>query len=283
MCSILVILYFTQYCSIHFTPCILAQHSSEMGRDYLSAAKHDLAKQSNIQEVIVNNVGDILKQIESEIAHVVDTCVRSGEILETTGDFIKHRVKEHNVARFYCNWKTHKYQPTQTEFALAAVRGIVSCSGTPDEHLADYLDFILNPGMKQQRSYLKGTKDFLIWVEKLKAQYPDLPPLFSFLTVDYCAMYPSMPDSLILPAVRQYLEGRTEQKPSAVRTMELLEITRKNNYFEFGDQIFQQVGGTSIGKKHAPSLCCLGAGKLEEEKLYPEECFRKIVLKDKYW
>ena len=31
--------------------------------------------------------------------------------------------------------------------------------------------------------------------------------------------------------------------------------------------MFQQVGGTSIGKKHAPSLCCLGAGKLEEEQI----------------
>ena len=26
------------------------------------------------------------------------------------------------IFTFYCNWKAHKYQPTQTEFALAAVR-----------------------------------------------------------------------------------------------------------------------------------------------------------------
>ena len=178
--------------------------------DYISAATNDLSKQENIQEINVGSVENLLKEIELEIARVVDTCVQSGEILSTTADFIKHKVKKHNVARFYCNWKTHKYQPTQTEFALAAVRGIVSCSGSPDENLADFLDFILSPGMKQQRSYLKGTKDFLIWIEKLKKQYPDLPPLFSFLTVDYCAMYPSMPDSLILPAVRDYLDGRQE-------------------------------------------------------------------------
>ena len=27
----------------------------------------------------------------------------------------------------------------------------------------------LNPGMQKQRSYLKGTKDFLVWIEKLKS------------------------------------------------------------------------------------------------------------------
>ena len=107
----------------------------------------------------------------TEEAHVVDACVESGEMLSTTGSFIKHKVKEHSLARYYCNWKTHKYQPTQTEFALAAVRGIVSCSGTTDENLADFLDYLLNPGMKRQRAYLKGTKDFLMWIEDFKVQY----------------------------------------------------------------------------------------------------------------
>ena len=148
---------------------------------------------------------------------------------------------------------------------MAAVRGIVSCIGTAHENLADFLDYLLNPGMKRQRAYLKGTKDFLMWIEDFKVQYPQIPPFFAFLTIDYCSMYPSMPDDLILPAVREYLESRTEKKPSTAKTLELLEVTQRNNLFEFGEKVFKQVGGTSIGKKHAPSRCCLGAGKLEEE------------------
>ena len=239
-----------------------------------------ITKQSNIQETHANNVENIVSEMETEIARVVKTCVTSGEILSTTAEFIMHKAKKHDVARFYCNWKTHKYQPTQTEFALAAVRGIVSCSGTPDENLADFLDYILSPGMKQLRSYLKGTKDFLSWIEKLKQQYPQLPPLFAFLTVDYTTMYPSMPDRLILPAVKDFLDSRSVRKPSTQKTMELLEITQVNNYFKFGEKMFKQVGGTSIGKKHAPSLCCLGAGKLEEEQIFPSENYRSLVLKD---
>ena len=89
-----------------------------------------------------------------------------------------------------------------------------------------------------------------------------------------------MRDDLILPAVREYLESRTEQKPSTANTLELLEVTQRNNLFEFGEKVFKQVGGTSIGKKHAPSLCCLGAGKLEEELIFPSEQFRNLVIKD---
>ena len=119
------------------------------------------------------------------------------EIREQTAEYIMHMTNEHKLARYYIKWKTHKCQPTMTEFATAAVRGIVSCSGTADEKACDFLDFILNPGMRQLRSYIQGTKDFLVWIEKLKVQYPELPPLFSFLTMDFKAMYPSTPDNLL--------------------------------------------------------------------------------------
>ena len=90
-----------------------------------------------------------------------------------------------------------------------------------------------------------------------------------------------MPDNLILPAVQEFLDARGEKNPTTAKTMELLEITQRNNIFKFGEQIFKQVGGTSIGKKHAPSLCCLGAGKLEEDEIFPAGPFRNLVLKDK--
>jgi hypothetical protein len=134
------------------------------------------------------------------------------------------------IFTFYCNWKAHKYQPTQTEFALAAVR---------NKRLS-VLDL--------QNVRTVSSTSTTVWV------------------LD-CRLYCHVPKyaCLILPAVKDYLESRSEKKPSTQKTMELLKITQENNYFKFGEQMFQQAGGTSIGKKHAPSLCCLGAGRLEEE------------------
>ena len=250
--------------------------------DYISSALNDLGKQRNINEIDPNTDKiALIENVEEEIVTIVGKMIEDGEILETTANYITHKSKEHKVARFYCNWKCHKYSPTQTEFSAAAVRGIVSCIGTPDEKVCDFLDYILNPGMQKLRSFLTGTKDFLIWIEKLKTQYPELPPLFGILTIDYKAMYPSMPDNLVLPAVREYLDSRTElNKPSTRRTMELLEITRNNNYFEFGEHLYKQEGGTSIGKKHAPDTACLGAGKFEEDNVLPSQEFQNIVLND---
>ena len=47
--------------------------------------------------------------------------------------------------------------------------------------------------------------------------------------------------------------------------MKLLDIVKGSNNIEFGEQIFEQTGGVSIGKKHGPAFCCLAAGKLEED------------------
>ena len=60
--------------------------------------------------------------------------------------------------------------------------------------------------------------------------------------------------------------------------MKLLEITGRNNYFEFGEKTFKQTGGTSIGKKHAPDLCCLGAGKFEEDLIFPDNKFQELII-----
>ena len=141
------------------------------------------------------------------------------------------------------------------EFGQAAVRGIVACLGTPAEKACDFLDFILNPGMRELKSYLKGTKDFLIWLENFKLQWPELPPLFSFLTIDYHAMYPSMKDQLAMPAVKEYLDKRLVKRPSSEMVLKLLTKVKKTNFFEFGEKLFQQKTGVSIGQKQAPPLC----------------------------
>jgi hypothetical protein len=77
------------------------------------------------------------------------------------------------------------------------------------------------------------------------------------------------------------LDSRSDKTPTTESTLKLINIVRNNNFFEFGEKLFQQVGGTSIGKKHAPPLACLGAGRLETEAIYPSQNFKTLVLNDK--
>ena len=108
-------------------------------KDYISSALNDLENQTNISEVRAElDKKELITEIETEIEKIVDQMLLNGEILESTANYITHKVKEHKIARYYCNWKCHKYSPTQTEFSAAAVRGIVSCTGPPDEKICDF-------------------------------------------------------------------------------------------------------------------------------------------------
>ena len=77
-------------------------------RDYISSAVNDLENQTNINEVDNVNKEGLIKQIEAEIATIVDEMLTAGEILESTANIITQKVKEHKLARYYCNWKCHK-------------------------------------------------------------------------------------------------------------------------------------------------------------------------------
>ena len=93
-------------------------------------------------------------------------------------------------------------------FAQAAVSGILSFVGTASERTCDFLDYILNPGMTSAKSFLRDSKEMLLLIEDLKRQYPVLPEGFSWLLIDYTAMYPNMPSDLATEACREYLDSR---------------------------------------------------------------------------
>ena len=134
--------------------------------------------------------------------------------------------------------------------------------------------------LREARSYIRDSKEMLVFLEDFKRQYPVLPENFAWMIIDYVAMYSNMPDDLSGPACREYLDKRLWMDPSTDLAMELLDAVQHKNYFEFADTLQVQETGSAIGQKQAPPVCCLGAAKLEEEKIYPSEQFQKYVLKD---
>ena len=48
---------------------------------------------------------------------------------------------------------------------------------------------------------------------------------------------------------------------------QMAEFVLKNNFFEFNNQIKQQISGTAIGTKYAPTYPCISMDKLETEFL----------------
>jgi hypothetical protein len=259
---------------------------------YKAACENDLNKPLTYQVLPSDTCPeDIVKEIEDSISRIVNLMVEREEITQKVADFILMKEKEFKLGRYYANWKCHKFKPPVYSFAEAAVRGIISCVGTASERACDFLDYLLNPGMREARSYLRDSKEMLLFIEKLKEQYPILPQEFAWLLIDYSAMYPSMPHNLAGAACREFLDSRTTQKPSTDLSMELLEVAQTKNYFKFGTDLIVQKSGAAIGQKMAPPYCCLGAAKLEEDHIYPDAKFKDFILndissndeKDRFW
>ena len=77
-------------------------------------------------------------------------------------------------------------------------RPVISNCGTPTEKISEFLDYQLQPIMKQGNSYIKDTGDFL---EKLRAT-GEIPKGAILVIADVVGLYPSVPHDEYLKVLR---------------------------------------------------------------------------------
>ena len=107
--------------------------------------------------------------------------------------------------------------------------------------------------MKNVKSYIKDTNDFLRKIESL----PRLEENEILCTIDVVSLYPNIPHEEDLIAIRKALDERLDPTISTDSIVELAEIVLKNNVFEFNDRVLKQKQGTAIGTKMAPPYAIL--------------------------
>ena len=83
-------------------------------------------------------------------------------------------------------------------------------------------------------------------------------PEGSFLVIaDVVGLYPSIPHKKGILALKSKLEKQTSSKISTNDLVKLAEFVLKSNFFEFNNEIKQQISGTAIGTKFTPSYACI--------------------------
>ena len=65
--------------------------------------------------------------------------------------------------------------------------------------------------------------------------------------------------------MKKYLGNRENQSVRSENLYKLAEIVLKHNYFEFGQDVYQQILGTAIGTKFTPPYANIFMASLEEE------------------
>ena len=143
------------------------------------------------------------------------------------------------------------------------IRPIVSTINSLTANLAEFLDYYLQPIMRQLPAYLKDTTQFLKEITDIKIQTDTW-----LVTVDVKSLYTNIPnDESIQACYKAWLKQETmdPQHPPAETLRHLLELVLKLNVFEFNGKYYLQKFGTAMGSKLAPAYANTFMGQLEKD------------------
>ena len=141
------------------------------------------------------------------------------------------------------------------------IRPIVSSVNNVTENISSFVDFWLQPLVKQLPSFIKDTQDFVTLVTTTK-----IPQHSILASIDVSSLYTNIPHEDGINASVKAL--KQDQNPHPLRPNpelleEMLNIVLKNNVFEFNGDFFLQLQGTAMGTKMAPAYANLFMGSLE--------------------
>lgn len=141
-------------------------------------------------------------------------------------------------------------------------RPIISGNDGPTERISSFVDHILQPIAKSQRSYLKDTTDFINFIERTS-----LPEETYLVSLDVSSLYTNIPqEEGIDTACRAFENFYGDETP--IPTLSLREILRlilQENSFEFNDKNYLQIHGTAMGTKMAVTFANIFMASVETE------------------
>ena len=126
--------------------------------------------------------------------------------------------------------------------------------------------------MQSGQPYIKDSGDFL---KKIKT-FGALPENAILVTVDVVFLYPSIPHEAGLQALEEALENRNHKQISTDKLVKMAQFVLKNNFYEFNNDVFQQISVTAIGTEFAQPYACIFADQIET-KFLRAQSYQSIV------
>ena len=117
--------------------------------------------------------------------------------------------------------------------------------------------------MQSDRSYIKDSECFLNKIKNLGS----LPENTIFVIPGVVDLYSSIPREAGLQALEETLKRRNHKQISIDKFVKMAQFVLKNNFFEFNNDVLQQMYGTAIGAKFAPPYACIFMDQIETKFL----------------
>jgi hypothetical protein len=166
--------------------------------------------------------------------------------------------KDKGPGNFYQLFKVHK---PHTPPNLPPGRPIISGCGSITEKMIAYVDHHAQHLVPELPSYLQDTPDLLRHFEDLNKS--DLPANAFPVSIDVVALYSNIPLEERIECFKKALDSRGNKTVPTGLLITLLTLVLSLNMFEFGTRLFQQLIGTAMGTKVAPTFANIFMAKLD--------------------
>ena len=228
--------------------------------DYLMEAEKQMSHKNIYKEVKFNE--KLIWNLTETSNKIFRNLTNEGFITDKKLKYFSfHHKWACNLGKLYLLPKTHE------RLFNVPGRPVISNCGTPTEKASEFLDSHLKTIMQKSWSYIKDSADF---INKI-GQIGDIPENAILVTADVVGLYPSIPHKTGLKALKNALDKRKQKHIPTGKLINMAEFVLKNNFFEFNGSVKQQVSGTAIGTKCAPTYACIYMDEVETEFLKTQE------------
>ena len=206
--------------------------------------KKDKIEEGQIQLDDKNNYRPLetpmVRETFNRVQDLINELHRHNYIDDMTKKWLCQTPDPPRIPVFYTLTKIHKPTPVG--------RPIISGCDGPTERISSFVDYILQPIAKSQKSYLKDTKDFINFVEKTK-----IPHNAIMVSLDITSLYTNIPQDegieTICKAYETFYQSEAPIPTNALRKM--LRLILQENSFQFCGKDYLQTHGTVMGTKMA--------------------------------
>lgn len=212
----------------------------------------------------------MVQETSRRVEEIINDLHQGNHIDAMTKKWLSQTPSPPRIPFFYTLTKIHK--PVLTG------RPIISGCDGPTERISSFLDHILQPIAKVQKSYLKDTTQFINFIEKRK-----VPNNAILVSMDVTSLYTNIPQeegiNTVCKAYEAFYKNDTPIPTNSLRG--LLRLILQENSFQFNGRNYLQTHGTAMGTKVAVAFANIFMSAVETEiinksKIKPLEWKRYI-------
>ena len=201
-----------------------------------------------LSKLLVLSITKILKKYNQ-----YDDC--NGKISTFSNDILTNLNNDYVIP-------SHMYFIPKIHKSPIALRPICASIGSSTYIASKYLDILLQPIMKNIKSFINNSNELVCKLESVK-----FSPNCHLLEADVENLYPSIEIEDGLESLRKALFHHRWKIADIEFVVELAHWVLTNNFIQFGDRYYLQKVGTAMGTPFAVTFACIHLAIIENETL----------------